>query len=197
MRAVVRMKKALPIAIAAGIAGALFLSADWSSSSGNPQRDGWSRSEDQLSRESAAHGDIKLLYSYKVDAKPQRMGTPVMLTNIISWKGFKSLAFVAGAADVYSIDYSMGKPYFKTPLDSSDKAGTALCPGGITSGVTLAGGSTSVARKPAPLTPPGGARAGRGAPGRGRGGGARGGGGRSAGPHVWVVGVDGSVEKLR
>jgi hypothetical protein len=191
------MKKALPIAIAAGIAGALFLSADWASSSGNPQRDGWSRSEDQLSRESAAHGDIKLLYSYKVDPKPQRMGTPVMLTNLISWKGFKSLAFVAGAADVYSIDYSMGRPYFKTHLDSSEKAGTALCPGGITSGVTLAGGSTSVARKPAPLPPPGAARAGRGASGRGRGGGGGRRGGGGAGPHVWVVGPNGSLETLR
>jgi len=202
MRVVVRMKKALPIAIAAGIAGALFLSADWSSSSGNPQRDGWSRSEDQLSRESAAHGDIKLLYSYKVDPKPQRMGTPVMLTNIISWKGFKSLAFVAGALDVYSIDYSMGRPYFKTHLDSTEKAATALCPAGITSGVTMSGGSTSVARAPAPLPPPGagrGAGGGRAASGRGRGGGggARGGGGRNAGPHVWVVGPDGSLETLR
>jgi hypothetical protein len=199
------MKKALPIAIAAGVAGALFLSADWSSSSGNAQRDGWSRSEDQLSRESAAHGDIKLLYSYKVDPKAQRMGTPVMLTNIISWKGFKSLAFVAGASDVYSIDYSTGKPYFKTQLSSgAAAAGTALCPGGITSGVTMSGGSTSVARAPAPLPPPGAARGaagragaggGRGASGRGGGGGGRGGG--PGGPHVWVVGPDGSLQTLR
>jgi hypothetical protein len=200
------MKKALTIAIGAGIAGALFLSADWSSSSGNAQRDGWSRSEDQLSRESAAHGDIKLLYSYKVDPKPQRMGTPVMLTNIISWKGFKSLAFVAGASDVYSIDYPTGKPFFKTHLDSGGAAGTALCPGGITSGVTMSGGSTSVPRAPAPLPPPGagrgggrgGAGGGRGASGRGRGGGGGGGrGGGGAGPHVWVVGPDGSLETLR
>lgn len=198
------MKKALPIAIAAGVAGALFLSADWSSSSGNPQRDGWSRSEDQLSRESAAHGEIKLLYSYKVDPKPQRMGTPVMLTNIISWKGFKSLAFVAGASDVYSIDYSTGKPYFKTHLDSNEKAGTALCPGGITSGVTMSGGSTSVARIPPPLAPAGAARGGqqgggggRGASGRGGGGGGGARGGGAGGPHVWVVGPDGSLETLR
>src|SRR3569833_2786232 len=190
MRVVVRMKKALPIAIAAGVAGALLLSADWSSSSGNAQRDGWSRSEDQLSRESAAHGQIKLLYSYKVDPKPQRMGTPVMLTNIISWKGFKSLAFVAGASDVYSIDYSTGRPYFKTHLDSSGQAGTPLCPGGITSGVTMSGGSTSVHRAPAPLTPPAGAAGragaggGRAAAGRGGGGGGGARGGGRGGPHV-------------
>ncbi|HVW09309.1 MAG TPA: hypothetical protein VHC90_12045 [Bryobacteraceae bacterium] len=196
------MKKALPIAIAAGVAGALFLSADWSSSSGNPQRDGWSRSEDQLSRESAAKGEIKLLYSYKVDPKPQRMGTPVMLTNIISWKGFKSLAFVAGASDVYSIDYSTGKPYFKTQVSAgAPAAGTALCPGGITSGLTMSGGSTSVARNPAPLPPPGAGReggpGGRGAPGRGRGGGGGFGRGGAGGPHVWVVAPDGSLETLR
>src|SRR5262249_48252051 len=147
-RVVLRMKKALPIAIAAGGAGALFLGADWPGSGGNAQRDGGSRREDQLSRGSAGHGEIKRLYSYKVEPKAQGMGTAVMLTNIISWKGFKSLAFVAGASDVYSIDYSTGKPYFKTHLDSSEKAGTALCPGGITSGVTMSGGSTSVARIP-------------------------------------------------
>ena len=49
----------------------LMVSADWSNSSGNPQRDGWLRSEDQLSRESAAAGDIKLLYSVQLDPKPQ------------------------------------------------------------------------------------------------------------------------------
>lgn len=194
-RTVVRMKKVLLVASASVIAGALVVSADWSSSSGNPQRDGWSRSEDQLSRESAAHGDIRLLYSYRVDAKPQRMGTPVMLTNIISWKGFKSLAFVAGASDVYSIDYSLGRPYFRTHLDSGDKpaAATALCPGGITAGVTMSGGSTSVARN-VPAAPAGGAR---GASGRGGGGGGGNRGGGPGGPHVWAVSADGFLQTLR
>ena len=164
------MKKALFIAISTTIAGAFILSADWASSSGNPQRDGWQRSEDKLSRASAANGTIRLLYSYKVDPKAQRMTTPILLGNIIGWKGFKALLFVGGASDIYSIDFWTGKPYFKTHLDSaSDKShpttATALCPGGITAAPVINGGSGG--RGPAA---PAGGRGASGASG-GRGGG--------------------------
>jgi hypothetical protein len=181
------MKNALPIAIAAGVAGALFLGADWPSSSGNPQRDGWLRNEDALTREAAAKGEIKLLYSFKADPKPQNMGSPVMLTNLIAWKGFKALLFVGGASDVYSIDYQLGKPYFRKRIeyhgDRAQAAATAACPGGITAGVVISGGfSTSVAR--VNTTPPPAA------------GGERGG-SAGAGPYVWAVGQDGELQTLR
>src|SRR5580692_8424307 len=140
------MKKALLVAIAVTVAGALILSADWASSSGNPQRDGWQRAEYKLSRESASNGGIKLLYSYKADTKAQRMGTPVLLGNIIGWRGFKALLFVGGNSDIYSVDFWTGKPYFKTHLDySSDKpqmtAATPACPGGMTAAVVINGNS--------------------------------------------------------
>ena len=168
------MKKASLVAITAAIAGAYVLCADWPSSSGNPQRDGWARGEEGLSRESAANGGIKLLYSYKLDTKSQRLGTPIMLTNIIGWKGFKALMFIGGNADVYATDYAMGRPYFKTHLDyTGDKpqiaASTALCPGGITASVVMSGNS---------------------------GGAGRGGGGGQASA-VWAVGADGNLQTLR
>lgn len=189
------MRKALLVATLVTIAGALILSADWASSSGNPQRDGWQRAEDKLSRESAANGGIKLLYSYRVDPKAQRMGTPVLLGNIIGWKGFKALLFVAGSSDIYSIDFWTGKPYFKTHLDyaASDKpqlsASTSACPGGITAAAVINGGSGG--RGPTPA----GQGGGRGASGRGGGGG--GGGGRGGAPYVWAVGADGKLQTLR
>lgn len=184
------MKKVFLIAIAVTIAGAWILSADWASSSGNPQRDGWQRSEARLSRESAANGDIKLLYSYKVDAKPQRMGTPVLLGNIIGWKGFKALLFVGGASDLYSIDFWTGKPYFRTLLDSAgDKpratASTPACPGGMAAAAVINGGSGAVAR-------PAVARGASGASGVGRGGIAP-----RAGANVWVVSADGNLQTVR
>jgi hypothetical protein len=184
------MKKALPVAVAVTIACAWILSADWASSSGNPQRDGWQRADDKLSRTSAANGGIKWLYSYRVDTKAQRMGTPVLLGNIISYKGFKALLFVGGGnSDVYSVDFWTGKPYFRTHLDyAGDKpqvtASTAACPGGITAAVVINGGSGG--RGPA-------APAGGGA--RGGGGGGRGGGG--IGANVWAVGADGDLQTLR
>ncbi len=194
------MKRALFIGITVGIAGAFLLSGDWASSSGNPQRDGWQRAEFKLSRESAAKGDIKLLYSYKVDAKAQRMGTPVLLGNIIGWKGFKALLFVPGNSDVYSVDFWTGKPYFKTHINSAAQttAATATCPGGITGSAVINGGSGG-GRGPA--RGGGGGGGGRGAAGasgaaRGGGGGG-GGGGRGAGANVWVVDADGNLQTLR
>ncbi len=154
------MKKALPVAVAVTIACAWILSADWASSSGNPQRDGWQRAEEKLSRASAANGGLKWLYSYKVDTKAQRMGTPVLLGNIIGYKGFKALLFVGGNSDVYSVDFWTGKPYFKTHVDyAGDKpqvtASTAVCPGGITAAVVINGGSGGRG----PAVPAGGGRA--------------------------------------
>jgi len=203
------MKKALPVAIAVTIACAWILSADWASSSGNPQRDGWQRAEDKLSRASAANGGLKWLYSYKVDTKAQRMGTPVLLGNIISYKGFKALLFVGGNSDVYSVDFWTGKPYFKTHVDyAGDKpqvtASTALCPGGITAAPAINGGSGG--RGPAAPAGgggrgasggPGGPGGGRGASGAGRGAGGGGGGGRGGGAFVWAVGADGNLQTLR
>ena len=202
------MKKALPVAVAVTIACAWILSADWASSSGNPQRDGWQRAEDKLSRASAANGGLKWLYSYKVDTKAQRMGTPVLLGNIIGYKGFKALLFVGGGnSDVYSVDFWTGKPYFKTHLDyAGDKpqvtASTAACPGGITAAVVINGGSGGGGRGPG-----GGGGGGRGASGaggrgasgaaRGGGGGGGGGGGRGIGANVWAVGADGNLQTLR
>jgi hypothetical protein len=177
------MKRALPVAVAVAIAFAWILSADWASSSGNPQRDGWQRAEDKLSRASAANGGLKWLYSYRVDTKAQRMGTPVLLGNIVGYKGFKALLFLGGNSDVYSVDFWTGKPYFKTHLDyAGDKpqvtASTAACPGGMTA-VVINGGS-------------GGARGASGASGAGRSGG-----GRAIGANVWAVGADGNLETLR
>ena len=194
------MKRDLLVALAVAFAGALILSADWPSSSGNPQRDGWARGEEGLSRANAASGGIKLLYSYKLDTKAQRMGTPIMLTNIISWKGFKALLFIGGNSDVYSIDYALGRPYFRTHIDvAGDKvkepASSTLCPGGITASVVMPGNSGAPARG-------GGGSGGRGASGAvgasgGRGGGGGGGGGRGGAPYVWAVGADGNLQTLR
>ena len=176
------MKKVLPVAVAVTIACAWILSADWASSSGNPQRDGWQRADDKLSRASAANGGFKWLYSYKVDTRAQRMGTPVLLGNIISYKGFKALLFVGGNSDVYSVDFWTGKPYFRTHLDyAGDKpqvtASTAACPGGMTAAVVINGGS--------------------GGGGRGPGGPGGGGAGRGIGANAWAVGADGNLQTLR
>ena len=172
------MNKVVWVAVAGVVLSALVLSADWPSSSGNAQRDGWLRNGEKLSRESAANGDIKLLYSFRADAKAQRFGTPVLLSNIIGWKGFKALMFLAGESDVYSIDYQLGRPYFRTHIEDRKDQTTALCPGGITASVVINGNSGQAARPAA-----------AGAAGAS--------GWRGPGANVFAVGSDGKLQTLR
>jgi hypothetical protein len=121
--------------------------ADWPSTGGNPQRDGWSRGEKELSKENLAAKKIKLLYKYKFDNKAtglQALTAPIDLSNLIGWKGFKELLFIGGSSDkMFSIDSDLGQEYFTTKLSSSTKPAeaTVLCPGGLTANVVMPGSS--------------------------------------------------------
>ena len=187
--------------IAAGAVCTALWAADWPSEGGNPQRDGWSQGEKKLAKESAS--SIQLLYTFKFDNKvsgPADLTSPVVLSNIIGWKGFKQLLFIGGSSDtVYSIDADLGKPYFETPIGSKSAAvqappPTVECPGGLSATVAIPGTSAPgrgfalpgsaagqrtgrVARTPAPA-------------GRGRGG--------LGGPGtLYAVGSDGLLRTLR
>ena len=60
---------------------------------------------------------------------------PVLLPNIISFKGFKALAFVGGDHDnVYAVDYDLSRLFWSRHLDAARtrSGGSAACPGGLT-----------------------------------------------------------------
>jgi hypothetical protein len=176
--------------------------ADWPSEGGNPQRDGWSQGEKKLSKESIAQ--VRLIYTVKFDNKiagPSDLTSPIVLSNIIGWKGFKELVFLGGSSDVvYSFDADLGKTYFETPIGTKGSAApaqssTVACPGGLSATVAIPG--TSAAGRG--FVPPGSAaaqRVGRVArtpapAGRGRG-------GFGGGPGtLYAVGSDGSLRTLR
>ena len=93
---------------------------------------------------------------------------PVLLPNIIAYKGFKALAFVGASSDtVYAVDYELNRMFWTQHLATAVPAkATAACPGGL--------GSITKAAVAAPA-----AAGGR---GRGAGAGPNGGpGGRTAG----------------
>ena len=219
------MRKLAWVFYLGALVGAL-LWADWPSSSGNPQRDGWSRGEKGLSKENLAARKFELLYKYKFDNQARGLNSltePIILSNIIGYKGFKELVFIGGSSDVvYSIDADLGKPYFKTQFDPLDKPAvenSALCSGGMTADIAMAGSSAGGRRGGGPPPAPAGGRAGAPAPGmppsadaaagRGtpgaqppaagrRGGGGGGGGGGGRGPAVfWAVSSDGYLRTLR
>jgi outer membrane protein assembly factor BamB len=139
----------------------------WSTVSGDGQRTSWVRSDPRISKDTVQGADFQLLWKMKLDNQPRQLNAltqPLLLPNIISYKGFKALAYVGGSSDnVFSIDYDLGKMFWKTHLSESaatpQPADSFDCPGGLTA-ITRA---TSGAQPPA------------GAPGRGGGGGGRGG----------------------
>ncbi|MEA2543294.1 MAG: hypothetical protein QOH35_4660 [Acidobacteriaceae bacterium] len=132
--------------------GTTLFAADWPSIGGNAQRDGWSRGEKRLSKETAA--GIKFLYAFKAgDTKGGQAGltTPVVLSNIITYKGFKQLVSV-GRKDnsVVSVDADLGALFFDTHLTTSEapakvKASPA-CPGGMTANLAFPGNSLAPGR---------------------------------------------------
>lgn len=125
----------------------LLLGADWPSTAGNPQRDGWSRAEKGLSKESVTQKKIQLLYKYKFDNQAhglEAMSAPIDLSTLIGYKGFKELVFIGGSSNaVYALDSDEGTQYFKTPFEATTAgAGTVACPGGMTASLAMPGTST-------------------------------------------------------
>ena len=125
--------------------------ADWPSTGGDPQRDGWSQGENILSKEDV--DKVKLLYRYKYDNKAlgvNDMTTPVVLSRLIGYHGFESLVMTTGSnGAAYAIDADQGLPYFETVFKPMEHVAstppTTLCPGGQTAALVFPG-STVVSR---------------------------------------------------
>ena len=123
--------------------------ADWPSTGGNPQRDGWSQGETVFSRASVAAGKVKQLWTYKYDNKAigvNAIGNPIVLSRLIGYHGFEELVLANGSAGAsYATDADLGIGYFKTTFPPLDKtpapASTTLCPGGMTAGMVMNGQS--------------------------------------------------------
>jgi hypothetical protein len=113
--------------------------ADWLTHSGDPQRTGWQKDETKISKDSVKN--LKLLYSIKLDTKQRSVYSlygPLILERAITDRGFKELAFVAGANnDLYAVDADLGKIFWKKHFDwhadtPETEQATFLCPGGLT-----------------------------------------------------------------
>jgi hypothetical protein len=173
----------------------------WTTAGGDAQRTSVVRTDPRISKESAQKPGFQLLWKRQLDpdAKAQTPSQPVLLPNIISYKGFKALAFVGGSNDtVYSIDYDLNRMFWERRLDTGPAAtGASACPPGltvVTRSTTLwqgggAAGRGAAGRGAAPAgpgAPPAGAQ------GRGRAGGA----GRGGGNNVYAVSSGGMVHAL-
>lgn len=169
------MKKLSSIGLAAVVASCVVWAADWPGQSGNPQRDGWARSEKAFTKENA--GKIEFLYKYKAENQAKglnALGSPVVNGLIISYLGFKELLSFAGSGDnAWTVDADLNRIMWKTHMEyKGDRpqvaTSTSVCPGGLTSAMVMPGSSTAAGRGGG--APPGRGRAGTlAAPAAGRG----------------------------
>jgi len=162
------MRKFTLLALSASIAALMTWAADWPSLSGNPQRDGWAKSEKAFTRENAKN--IELLYKFHAENQTKSLEAltgPVINGNLITYLGFKEMLVFGGSQDnVYAVDADLNrqiwKAHFEYKGDKPAVAPTAVCPGGLNAAVAMPGSSTAGGRGPG--LPPGRAGA---APGRG------------------------------
>jgi hypothetical protein len=110
---------------------------NWTTTGSDAQRTSWVKTDPRISKESLQKPGFQLLWKAKLENQPRQLESltqPMLMSNIISYKGFKALAFVGGSSDnVYSIDYDLNKIFWKRHLNTlPPAAGSVACPGAMT-----------------------------------------------------------------
>src|SRR5438034_7035478 len=133
------MRRLSIVALLVAVAIMPLRSADWLTHSGDPQRTGWQQDETKISRDSVAN--LRLLWTIKLETKPRSVYSlygPLIVERAITDRGFKELAFVAGANnDLFAVDADLGKLFWKRHFEwqadvPETTQATFLCPGGLT-----------------------------------------------------------------
>src|SRR6185436_18781896 len=83
---------------------------NWPTYAGDAQRSGWQKTETRITKNTAK--DIQLLWKLKLEVPAKSVRPilpPVIMGRLISYRGFKELAFVGTSADIiYAIDADLG-----------------------------------------------------------------------------------------
>ena len=144
--------------------------ADWLTHGGDPQRTGWQKYEPAINPESVK--GFQLLWKLKLENEQKALYSifePLIVGRLITNRGFKEMAFVAGSGDnIYAVDADLGRILWQRHFDhGADVPQTAnptwLCPGGLTATPVIPAPPTfggrgaapaSAGRGPAPQTRP-------------------------------------------
>jgi outer membrane protein assembly factor BamB len=139
------MKRALGVAIV-GFACSSALAQrggqEWVTSNVDAQRSSWLRTDAKISIDSMRKPGFQHLWKLKLDNEAKQLNSltqPILVGNIIGYRGFKSMALVGGSSDtLYAVDDDLGRIYWKTRLNSatSPPSASLLCPGGLTAAAT-------------------------------------------------------------
>jgi outer membrane protein assembly factor BamB len=103
--------------------------AAWTTVGGDAQRTSFVRTDPKISLATMQAPGFQFLWKRKLDN--ERLTQPLLLPNIIAYKGFKALAFVGSASGhVYSIDYDLNRMFWDQKLATS-AARPAACSSGL------------------------------------------------------------------
>ena len=117
---------------------------NWPTFGGDAQRSGWEAADAAINRDTVK--DMQLLWKLKFETTSRGMRPvhpPVVLGRLISYRGFKELAFVGTNADiVYSLDADLGTIFWQKHLEYSTRDPQVMtsswrCPGGLTAMPTM------------------------------------------------------------
>src|SRR4029077_8815866 len=117
---------------------------NWPTYGGDAQRSGWEGADARMTKDTVK--DLQLLWRMKLDSQVKGLRAllpPVILGRLISYRGFKELAFVGTNADIlYAIDADLGKMFWQKHLEYSvaepqSTASSFACPGGLTAIPTM------------------------------------------------------------
>jgi outer membrane protein assembly factor BamB len=113
---------------------------DWWSYGGDAQRTGWEKNDQKFTKDDVKN--FQLLWKMKLDNQQKGVHSllpPVILGNLIGYRGFKELAFVAGSSDnLWVIDADLARMYWQKHFDTSIVGNSSSgCSAGLTAMPTL------------------------------------------------------------
>jgi len=117
---------------------------NWPTNGGDAQRSGWVGADARISKDTVK--DLQLLFKLKLETQAKGLRPlmpPLIMGRLISYRGFRELAFVGSNADiVYAVDADLGTIFWQKHLEYSTRepqvtASTPECPGGMTATPTM------------------------------------------------------------
>lgn len=116
---------AAALLVTAGLANAqMGKTTDWWTFAGDAQRSGWEKADQKFTKEDVK--GFQLLWKMKLDNPAnglRAITAPVILGNLIGYRGFKELAFYTGSGNkMWSIDADLGRMYWQKQYGDSPSA---------------------------------------------------------------------------
>jgi len=122
---------------------------DWHTAGGDAQRSNWEKSDTKFTKDGVK--DFRLILKHKLEGAHKGSGyltPPIVLGTLISYRGFKELAFVANeAGDVWALDVDLDKVFWQRHVDLPKSKAKPGCPAGVTSQPTMEPGAVFGARR--------------------------------------------------